>query len=73
MYGHLATVLNNYLIIKFSARGTDFSIPKKLLENFPESMLCIISNTNENIPINKINECIYVDINTFSIHNYRLL
>ena len=54
-------------IIKFSARGTEFSIPKKMLENYPESMLYIISNTCDQMPVDKIDECIYIDVNTFSI------
>ena len=53
-------------MIKFSARGEQFSIPNKLLEKYPESMLYILSN-NSDFPIDRLDECIYVDVNPFTI------
>lgn len=56
--------MNN--IIEFSARGTNFSLPKKLLDKYPETMLSML-DSNVDIPIDKIDDNIYVDINPNSI------
>lgn len=54
-------------MIKFSARGEEFSIPKKLLEKYPDSMLYALIENANNIPTDKVNNCIYLDINSFTI------
>ncbi len=55
-------------IIKFSARGTEFQIPKILLKNKPKSLLFIMSDADFNVPIDKINNCIYIDVNPLHIN-----
>lgn len=56
-------------MIKFSARGKEFRISKKSLEKYPESMLCILSDPSNNVPIDEINGSIYIDINPFSVNS----
>ncbi len=53
-------------LVNFSARGTKFQIPRQILENKPESLLYVLSNDID-IPIDKIDECIYVDVNPIHI------
>lgn len=59
------TTMNN--IVKFCARGTNFVLPNILLNKYPETMLSMLSN-NMDIPIDKIDGSIYVDISPYSIN-----
>lgn len=53
-------------LVDFSARGTKFQIPKKILERRPESLLSVLGRDTD-IPIDKIDDCIYIDINPIHI------
>ncbi len=55
-------------LIRFSARGTEFKIPLLQLERRTESMLYMLATTDPNIPIDKINDAIYIDIDPFHIN-----
>ena len=48
-------------IIKFNARGTFFSLPKENLEKYQHTLLNVLSS-NTNIPMDIINDSIYVDV-----------
>lgn len=48
-------------MVLFSARGKEFDIPKYLLRKHPNSLMYLLSN-NVNIPIFKINNAIYLNI-----------
>lgn len=56
--------MNN--LITFSARGTKIFIPKALLKKYPDTLLCNICNY-DNIPTDKINNEIFIDINPANI------
>lgn len=48
-------------MVKFNARGKEFDIPKYLLNKYPDSLPTLLSNS-EDIPVFKINNAIYLDI-----------
>lgn len=54
-------------IIEFSARGHAFSLSKELLKRYPQSLLYMLSEQKD-VPIDMIDDTIYVDINPFSIN-----
>lgn len=54
-------------MIKFSARGTEFTLSHKLLQKYPDSMLCMLADNPNNFSIDKINDHIFVDINPANI------
>lgn len=48
-------------MVKFSARGKELEIPKYLLDKYPNSLPSLLCNRND-IPVAKINEAIYLDV-----------
>lgn len=54
-------------IKKFNARGTIFTIPNFLLKKFPDSLMCMLSNPKFDIPIDKIDDSIYIDVDPTNI------
>lgn len=53
-------------LISFSARGTEFKLPQEILKKYPESLLHILSQSN--LPVDKIDSCIYIDIDPIHIN-----
>lgn len=53
-------------VIKFNSRGTIFSLPKSKLEKYPHTLLNLLTN-NIGIPVDKINEAIYIDVSPLCI------
>lgn len=54
-------------MIKFSVRGHEFGFTQKLLEKYPRLSLHIISNNN--FPVNRLGDCVYIDINPLAIES----
>lgn len=54
-------------MIKYSARGTEFTISKKLLQKYPDSLMSILENNSNNIHKDKLNDCLFIDVNPNSI------
>lgn len=52
---------------KFSARGIEFIIPNIFLKNHPDSLMCMLGNPKFDIPIDKINDAIFLDIDPCNI------
>lgn len=48
-------------MVLFSARGKEFDIPRHLLKKHPSSLMYLLSNSTT-IPILKINNAIYLNI-----------
>lgn len=48
-------------MVKFNARGKEFDIPKYLLNKHPDSLMCLLSNS-DSIPVFRVDGAIYLNV-----------